>query len=88
MRAGKILPCICSPNWEEEHFNNGFYGMPVLRTWNGEDRFFDCICPKCGRGGLEQFKSPYLALRDWNLMQKELREPECPFKPADGNGET
>ena len=73
MKVGEVVPCIYSPNWEDEHIADGYYGMPQLRVYGGGDSFFDCRCPKCGRGGLFQYKSAYLALRAWNETQKDLR---------------
>lgn len=73
MKVGEVMPCICSPNWEDEHIADGYYGMPQLRVYGGGDRFFDCRCPKCGRGGLLQYKSAFLALRAWNEMQEGIR---------------
>lgn len=76
MRVVRVIPCICSPNWEEEQIDNGYYGMPQLRVYGGSDRYFDAHCPKCGRGGLLQYKSAYLALKEWNEMQEQLRRVE------------
>lgn len=73
MKVRKVIPCICSPNWENEQTANGYYGMPQLRVYGGSDRYFDAYCPKCGRGGLLQYKSAYLALKEWNEMQQSLR---------------
>ena len=71
MKVGEIIPCVCTP--EADLITDGYAGMPILRTYNGKDTFFDCQCPNCGRGGLLQFKSAYLALKDWNEMQRNLR---------------
>lgn len=71
MKVGEILPCVCTP--EADLIADGYAGMPILRTYGGSDTYFDCKCPKCGRGGLWQFKSAYLALKDWNEMQENLR---------------
>lgn len=73
MKVMKVIPCICSPDWKNEHIANGYYGMPQLRVYGGTDRFFDFYCPKCGRGSLFQYKSAYLALKAWNEMQQSLR---------------
>ena len=35
--------------------------------------YFEAYCPNCGRGGLIQYKSAYLALKAWNAMQYGLR---------------
>lgn len=71
MKIGEILPCVCTP--DADFIADGYAGMPILRTYGGSDTYFDCKCPKCGRGGLWQFKSAYLALKDWNEMQGNLR---------------
>lgn len=76
MKVGKIIPCICSPNREDNKFESGYYGMPIIKTYGGTDTYFECVCPICGRGGLFQFKSTYLALKDWNKLQEELRVTE------------
>ena len=73
MKVWKVIPCICSPNWEEENIANGYYGMPQLRVYGGSDMFFDVYCPKCARGRLFEYKSAYLALKAWNEMQQSLR---------------
>ena len=83
MKVGKIIPCVCSPNWEEKHIESGYYGMPILRTYGGADGYFECVCPNCGRGGMIQFKSAYLALRDWNMMQEHLRVNDIFVFPED-----
>ena len=72
MKVGKIIPCACTP--EPDLIANGYAGMPILRTYGGADAYFDVKCPKCGSGGFRQFKSAYLALKDWNEMQKELQK--------------
>jgi hypothetical protein len=49
--------------------------MPQLKVCGGKpDTFFEIFCPVCGRGGIFQFKSAYLALKNWNKLQKECRE--------------
>lgn len=72
MKVGKIIPCVCTQ--EPDFTANGYAGMPILRTYGGADTYFDAKCPQCGRGGLFQFKSAYLALRYWNKMQGDLRK--------------
>lgn len=74
MRVGNIIPCVCceEPLWSM----NGYAGMPVIRTYGGVDRYFEAICPKCGRGGFIQYTSVYLALKAWNEMQEGLRYPD------------
>ena len=46
--------------------------MPQLKVTQGMD-YFEIYCPNCGRGGMLQFKSAYLAVKDWNEMQESLR---------------
>lgn len=83
MKVGKIIPCVCTP--EPDLTANGYAGMPILRTYGGDDTYFDVKCQKCGRGGLFQFKSAYLALKHWNEMQEELRRPVEFFAVAEEN---
>lgn len=40
---------------------------------NCNTQYYEAFCPKCGRGGMFQFKSSYLALKHWNEMQISLR---------------
>ena len=68
----KIIPCICSPDYEEGLIKSIYYGMPQLKITENME-YYEIYCPNCGRGGLLQFKSPYLAVKDWNDMQKSLR---------------
>lgn len=72
----KIIPCICSEPIDE---NESIYdGMPQLKVTNlnknCDTQFYTPFCPKCGRGGLLQFKSSYLALKHWNEMQISIRK--------------
>lgn len=71
MKVGEILPCVCTQ--DADLTADGYAGMPILRTYGGADNYFNYQCPNCGRGGLLQFKSAYLALKDWNEMQRNLR---------------
>lgn len=76
MRLAGITPCICcEANYAEGHINSVYYGMPQLRVAGGlsGNQYYDAYCPKCGRGGLIQYKSAYLALKAWNEMQYDLR---------------
>ena len=74
MYVDKIIPCICTdhpPNVAE----SVHYGMPQLKvsSYNGK-QLFTAYCPVCGRGDAFEFKSAYLALKDWNDMQVGLYE--------------
>lgn len=84
MKVVRVIPCICSPNWEEKHIESGYYGMPQLRVYGGSDRYFEAYCPKCGRGGLSQHKSAYLALKGWNEMQERLHSLPTIIKAEEG----
>lgn len=73
MLVDKIIPCICCEH-EPCSGDSVYYGMPQLKVCGGKPTtYFEVFCPVCGRGGLFQFKSAYLALKDWNAMQTELR---------------
>ena len=68
----KVLRCVCSKNSDE---NSVYTGMPCLKVTSEMD-FWEAFCPNCGRGGvLFQYKSAYLALKAWNVMQEGLRSP-------------
>ena len=67
----KIIPCICCEH-EPSASDSVYYGMPQLKVTQGMD-YFEIYCPNCGRGGMLQFKSAYLAVKDWNEMQESLR---------------
>lgn len=75
MRVNEIIPCICSPQDDDES-TSCYYGMPQLKvtSYNGR-QLYEAFCPHCGRGGLFQFKSSYYALKDWNKLQEDLRNP-------------
>ena len=73
MLVDKIIPCICCEH-EPSSDDSVYYGMPQLKVCGGKPTtYFEVFCPVCGRGGLFQFKSAYLALKDWNDMQTQLR---------------
>lgn len=73
MLVNKIIPCICC-EYEPSSADSVYYGMPQLKVCGGKPTtFFEVFCPVCGRGGLFQFKSAYLALKFWNDMQTDLR---------------
>ena len=72
MKIDKIIPCVCCDH-EPDCGDSVYYGMPQLKVCAGENQeFYEAFCPNCGRGGLIQFKSAYLALKDWNEMQERL----------------
>lgn len=75
MKVDKILPCVCCDH-EPNSGDSVYYGMPELKVCGGKPKtFFSVYCPVCGRGSrLLQFESAYLALKDWNKMQRELRD--------------
>lgn len=84
MRVKRIIPCVCI-----EHKPNAgdsvYYGMPELRVAKGLNsgkEFWQIRCPRCQRGGLFEFSSPYYALKDWNRMQMSCWDWECtsPFE--------
>lgn len=67
-----IIPCICTPEYDPiESLTNG---MPILIPTEDMSHW-DIKCPKCGRGGLIEAKSPYLAVKEWNSIQERLRTP-------------
>lgn len=73
MRVEKILPCICCDHAPDAG-DSSYYGMPQLKvcSWGGK-QLYEPYCPNCGRCGLHQFKSTYLALKWWNELQEDLR---------------
>ena len=73
MKVGKIIPCICCEH--EPNIGDGiYYGMPQLKVCSSDKgEYYTAFCPNCGRGGAFQFKSSYLALKDWNELQKSLQ---------------
>lgn len=68
MTVDRIIPCVCCehpPSVDDA----SDYGMPILKPSNGfQDhlQFWTAVCPKCGRCGVIQYKSAYLALKAWN----------------------
>ena len=77
MKVKKILRCVCSPDSEDD--GSIYYGMPQLKvTYNSE--FWEVFCPKCGRGGVFQYKSQYLALKNWNEMMESEQKIEAGFE--------
>lgn len=73
MKVNKIIPCVCCDH-EPNSGDSVYYGMPQLKVCGGKpETYFECYCPNCGRGGLIQHKSAYLALKDWNRLQKWCR---------------
>ena len=73
MKVNKIIPCVCCDH-EPNSGDSVYYGMPHLKVCGGKpETYFECYCPNCGRGGLIQHKSAYLALKDWNRLQKRCR---------------
>lgn len=78
MTVDHIIPCVCCEHPPSVD-DSTYYGMPVLKVSNSiiaHKQFWTCGCPKCGRGGIKEFKSPYLAIKDWNALQKSLYEYE------------
>lgn len=78
MTVDHIIPCICCehPPSVDDSIE---YGMPILIPQNSivaHKQFWEVKCPNCGRGGMFQFTSPYLALKDWNALQHHLYEYE------------
>lgn len=66
-----IIPCICCDH-EPDCGDSVYYGMPQLKI-TGKMDYFEAYCPSCGRGGIIQQKSAYLAIKEWNKMQERLR---------------
>ncbi len=76
MQVEKVLPCVCVDH-EPDAGDSVFYGMPELKIagYKGNP-LYTPYCPKCGRGGVFQYKSAYLALKAWNELIKQLRQTE------------
>ena len=78
MKVDRIIPCICTGH-EPTDADSCYYGMPQLKVTGGMmpngkvENYFEAYCPNCGRGGMFQYKSAYLALKDWNELQESLR---------------
>lgn len=76
MRVDKIETCICCDH-EPTVADSAFYGMPEMKISYSDFNhkyWFVPYCPKCGRGGILEFKSAYLALKNWNDMQARLKK--------------
>lgn len=69
-----IIPCICCDH-EPDCGDSVYYGMPQLKV-TSDMQWFEYYCPNCGRGGSFQYKSAYLAIKEWNKMQERLRKNE------------
>lgn len=69
----EVLKCVCFKETCESG-SGGYDGMPHLQTMS-DMNFQEAYCPNCGRGGFFQYKSAYLALKAWNVMQEGLRSP-------------
>ena len=73
MTVDRIIPCVCCehpPSSDDAHD----YGMPILIPSNSlheHMQFWEAKCPNCGRGGMFQYKSAYLALKHWNEIMKD-----------------
>ncbi len=78
-----IIPCICSNQDVRESI---FDGMPQLTVSCGTQehrQFWSAFCPNCGRGSkLDDFNSPYLALKHWNKLQETLRKTGSPWQDS------
>lgn len=73
MKVDKIIPCICMK--DKEDYGSLFDGMPILYV--DKNQHYSYVCPKCGKGlKLSQYKSAYLALKNWNEMQQKLNNNE------------
>ena len=72
MKVNKIIPCICCDH-KPDCGDSVYYGMPQLKVTDRMN-FFEAYCPNCGRGGLIQYKSAYLAIKGWNEVQQRLRK--------------
>ena len=70
-----IRPCVCTA---KEQPNRGCkYGMPALIPYRNDEPgryplYWSVQCPKCGRGGIQEFPTVNAALRNWNKMQDSL----------------
>ena len=67
-----VLKCVCFKEICEPGGEGCYDGMPILRVTSNMN-YWEAFCPNCGRGGLIQYKSAYLALKAWNAMQWGLR---------------
>lgn len=71
MIVDNIETCICIDH-KVTYTDSVYYGMPHLKITRGQE--WNIFCPNCGRGGCKEFKSQYYALKDWNDMQKSLKQ--------------
>lgn len=74
MTVKRIIPCVCCEHPPSVD-DRSDYGMPVLTPYNGykdNTQFWVAKCPNCGRGGVIEYGSAYLALKHWNEMQSAL----------------
>lgn len=70
----EVLKCVCFKETSEPGGEGRYDGMPHLQT-TPDMNCWEAYCPNCGRGGIIEYKSPYLALKSWNVMQEGLRSP-------------
>lgn len=70
MKVDRVLPCVCLDH-KLTCADSIYAGMPQLK-FTPDGGWFEVYCPNCGRGGLFQYKSAYLALKHWNNMQERL----------------
>lgn len=79
MTVKRIIPCVCIEH-KPDSGDTCDYGMPKLyvsQSTYDYMQFWIAYCPNCKRGlpGTEK-KSAYLALRDWNELQKRCWDIE------------
>lgn len=76
MTVERITPCVCCDH-DPTGADSVYYGMPILRVagnYTPHRQYWEAQCPACGRGGIFQYKSAYLALKHWNeLMDRCYR---------------
>ena len=70
MKVDQIETCVCIDH-EPTEADSVYYGMPQFKVTRGQK--WNIFCPNCGRGGGIEYKSQYLALKDWNEMQIGLK---------------
>lgn len=68
----RITPCVCIDHVPTTA-DSVHYGMPELKL-SCNMKWFTPYCPVCGRGGMMEYKSAYLAIKGWNAMQNGLWE--------------
>lgn len=73
MQVANIIPCVCIDH-KPTVSDSVYYGMPQLKVsgYNSNRQFYTIFCPNCGRGGCNEYKSSYLALKAWNEMMERL----------------